>query len=108
MTPNEIIHASTLGANLFNVYPAGLLPPNYIKAIPAPLPDVYLIATGRITIQKIRSLIQAGCFAVKYDIIFEKDEYNHKSIHKKIKHEFQAINQELIGFEKRKERNEKS
>lgn len=64
MTPNEILHAYELGAQIVKVFPGGLLGADYIKAILAPLPHIPLMPDGGVTLDNAEELIRAGSSAL--------------------------------------------
>lgn len=64
MTPSEIFDAYQYGADAVKVFPAGVLGPEYIKAVRAPLSNIPLLAVGGINSQNISSFIKAGCIGV--------------------------------------------
>ncbi|MHA1958938.1 MAG: bifunctional 4-hydroxy-2-oxoglutarate aldolase/2-dehydro-3-deoxy-phosphogluconate aldolase [Candidatus Thorarchaeota archaeon] len=65
LTPTEIVHAYSLGADAVKVFPCGNLGgPDYIKAVRAPLPDIPLIPTGGVNLDTAGPLLDAGSFAL--------------------------------------------
>lgn len=63
-TPTEIERAWTLGATMVKVYPAGVLGPDYIRDVKAPLDDVKLLPTGGIGLDNIAAYRKAGADGV--------------------------------------------
>ena len=64
MTPNEILAAYELGADIVKVFPGGILGADYIKGILAPLPNIPLMPDGGVTLQNAEELILAGSSAL--------------------------------------------
>lgn len=64
MTPNEIVDAAGLGAAGVQVVPADALGMSYSRSLPRLLPDVPLIATGRLERFQAEMWLQAGADAV--------------------------------------------
>lgn len=63
-TPTEIEQAWTLGATMVKVYPAGVLGPDYIRDVKAPLADVKLLPTGGIGAENLSAFLKAGADGV--------------------------------------------
>jgi 2-dehydro-3-deoxyphosphogluconate aldolase/(4S)-4-hydroxy-2-oxoglutarate aldolase len=63
-TPTEILTAWECGADLVKVFPAGVGGPAYIRDVLAPLPQVLLVPTGRITPANAAEFINVGAVAV--------------------------------------------
>jgi len=63
-TPTEIDTAWQAGADVVKVFPATALGPNYMRAVLAPLPDVYLMPTGGINLGNMADYLNAGCVAL--------------------------------------------
>ncbi|WP_080055406.1 bifunctional 4-hydroxy-2-oxoglutarate aldolase/2-dehydro-3-deoxy-phosphogluconate aldolase [Spirosoma aerolatum] len=63
-TPTEIERAWMLGATMVKVYPAGMLGPEYIRDIKAPLDDVKLLPTGGVNLSTISDYRKAGADGV--------------------------------------------
>jgi 2-dehydro-3-deoxyphosphogluconate aldolase/(4S)-4-hydroxy-2-oxoglutarate aldolase len=64
LTPTEIITAQAHGAELVKVFPAGILGPEYLRQVLAPLPDARLVPTGGVTVDNAAQFIAAGAVAV--------------------------------------------
>lgn len=64
MTPTEIVAAAEAGAQLVKVFPAGVLGPEYIAQVHAPLRHTRLVPTGGVNVSNARAFIEAGAFAV--------------------------------------------
>jgi len=64
MTPSEILTAWEAGADMVKVFPAGILGPEYIKAVRGPLPQIPLVPTGGITAGNAGEFIKAGAAIV--------------------------------------------
>lgn len=64
LTPTEVWHAHSLGAEAVKVFPASLLGPSYLRDLAAPLPGVRLIPTGGVDLDDLEDFIAAGAFAV--------------------------------------------
>ena len=60
LTPSEIYKASTLGAAVVKVYPAGNLGASYIKDVKAPLDKVRMMPTGGITLDNMQNFLNVG------------------------------------------------
>lgn len=63
-TPTEIEQAWKLGATMVKVYPAGVLGPDYIRDVKAPLADVKLLPTGGIGAENLSAFLKAGADGV--------------------------------------------
>ncbi len=64
MTPTEIAQAHQYGADIVKLFPAGLLGPDYVKAVKAPLKHIPLMAVGNITLDNCAALRRAGAVGV--------------------------------------------
>jgi len=65
LTPTEVVHAWTLGADAVKVFPAGALGgASYLKALKAPLPQVEMIPTGGVSLKTAAEFIRAGAMAL--------------------------------------------
>lgn len=64
MTPTEAAAAVSFGADLVKIFPAGLLGPEYIKALQGPLCHIPLIAVGGISPENCSAFIRAGAAGV--------------------------------------------
>ncbi len=65
LTPTEIVHAWTLGADVVKVFPAGAVGgASYLKAIKGPLPAIKLIPTGGVSLDTAAAFLLAGAEAV--------------------------------------------
>ncbi len=65
LTPTEIVAAWQAGADAVKIFPANSVGgANYLKAIKAPLPQIELMPTGGVTLDKIGDFIRAGAIAV--------------------------------------------
>jgi len=63
-TPTEIAAAYACGADIVKVFPAGLLGPDYIKAVRGPMKHVPLMAVGGVDASNARAFLDAGCVGV--------------------------------------------
>jgi 2-dehydro-3-deoxyphosphogluconate aldolase/(4S)-4-hydroxy-2-oxoglutarate aldolase len=63
-TIRDIIEALESGADLIKVFPGETLDPTFIKAVRGPVPQASLVPTGGVSIENVRSWIQAGAAAV--------------------------------------------
>lgn len=65
LTPTEVFHAATAGADVVKVFPASALGgASYIQALKAPFPDVKLMPTGGVSLATIDAFLEAGAFAL--------------------------------------------
>ncbi|MEN3186535.1 MAG: bifunctional 4-hydroxy-2-oxoglutarate aldolase/2-dehydro-3-deoxy-phosphogluconate aldolase [Atribacterota bacterium] len=64
LTPSEILGAWEKGAEVVKVFPASSLGPQYIKELKGPFPHIKLCPTGGITLDNLRSFLQAGAVCV--------------------------------------------
>ena len=64
MTPTEMVRAMKVGASAVKVFPLGSLGIGYLKEVRAPLNHIPMIATGGVSLQNIRSVLEAGALAV--------------------------------------------
>ena len=59
-TPTEILAATTAGADLVKVFPAGQLGPGFFKDILGPMPHLKLTPTGGVDLKTAGEFIKAG------------------------------------------------
>lgn len=59
-TPTEIAAAHNMGADFVKVFPAGIMGPEYIKAVAAPLSQIRMLAVGGIEIGSMADYLKAG------------------------------------------------
>lgn len=65
LTPTEIFHAHTLGADMVKVFPvANVGGAAYLRAVRGPFPNIPLVPTGGVTLDNIREMFAAGAVAV--------------------------------------------
>ena len=64
LTPTEVMHVSTLGADAVKVFPASLGGPPYLRALRAPFPDVPFVPTGGVNAGNLGDWLDAGAIAV--------------------------------------------
>lgn len=65
LTPTEIRSAQSAGADLVKVFPADAVGgPAYVRAVRAPLPDIPLVPTGGVSIDRAADYLRAGARAV--------------------------------------------
>lgn len=64
MTPTEVAAAASYGADLVKLFPAGMLGPDYIKALKGPLNHIPLTAVGGISPENCAAFIRAGAVGV--------------------------------------------
>ena len=60
MTPSEASAAVRSGADFIKVFPCNVLPPEYIKAVCAPMADVKFLAVGGVTPDNLDAYMRAG------------------------------------------------
>jgi 2-dehydro-3-deoxyphosphogluconate aldolase/(4S)-4-hydroxy-2-oxoglutarate aldolase len=63
-TVREIIEAMESGADIIKVFPGETTGPAFVKAVKAALPQAALMPTGGVSLENVRSWIEAGCVAV--------------------------------------------
>ena len=63
-TPTEIVNAWHAGADFVNIFPCGFSGPDYIRSLLGPLPQIPMIATGRVNAKTAAEFIKAGAIAV--------------------------------------------
>lgn len=63
-TPSEILTAHEAGADAVKVFPAGVLGPEYIRAVRAPLSHIPLIAVGGVSAGNAAGFLRAGCIGL--------------------------------------------
>jgi 2-dehydro-3-deoxyphosphogluconate aldolase/(4S)-4-hydroxy-2-oxoglutarate aldolase len=63
-TPTEILTAWELGASAVKLFPAGTGGPRYLRDLRAPLPQIPLVPTGGVAIERIGDYLVAGAAAV--------------------------------------------
>ena len=59
-TPSEIHAAWEAGATMVKVFPAGMLGPEYIKQVKAPLNSIKLLPTGGVSLENMEAYLKAG------------------------------------------------
>lgn len=66
LTPNEIFHATRLGAALVKIFPGSIVGPEYVRAVLAPMPTVKIMVTGGVepTEENLRAWFAAGVSVV--------------------------------------------
>jgi len=65
LTPTEIVHAWSFGADIVKVFPADAMGgAPYLKALKGPLPHIKLVPTGGVTLKTAASFLDAGAEAV--------------------------------------------
>jgi 2-dehydro-3-deoxyphosphogluconate aldolase / (4S)-4-hydroxy-2-oxoglutarate aldolase len=65
LTPTEVVHAWSSGADFVKVFPAGALGgASYIKALKAPLPQIDIVPTGGVSLKTAADFIKAGASAL--------------------------------------------
>jgi len=64
LTPTEVQHAHTLGADVVKVFPASTVGMGYFRAIRAPMPHLKLMPTGGVTLTNAGDWLRAGACAV--------------------------------------------
>ncbi|WP_146493258.1 bifunctional 4-hydroxy-2-oxoglutarate aldolase/2-dehydro-3-deoxy-phosphogluconate aldolase [Vibrio cyclitrophicus] len=60
MTPTEAVQANEAGADFIKLFPGGLLGPEYLAALSAPLSDLKFIAVGGVDADNIPDFAKAG------------------------------------------------
>lgn len=61
MTPTEAVEAYDAGATYVKLFPAGILGPDYVKAVKAPLSHIPFLAVGGIGPDNIGDFMKVGC-----------------------------------------------
>ena len=64
LTPTEVAHAYSVGADIVKLFPAGVLGPDYINAIRAPLKHIPVTAVGSVNAANCASFFKAGCCGI--------------------------------------------
>jgi len=64
LTPNEILAAQEMGADMIKVFPARVFGPRYMRDVRAPLPQVKLVPTGGVNLDTAGDFIRNGAVAV--------------------------------------------
>ena len=65
LTPTEVVHAWSAGADFVKVFPAGAMGgASYIKALKAPLPQIELGPTGGVSLKTAADFNKAGASAL--------------------------------------------
>ncbi len=65
LTPTEVLTAWRAGADIVKVFPCDSMGgASYVKSLKAPLPDIPLLPTGGVTLENLRSFLNAGAHAV--------------------------------------------
>jgi 2-dehydro-3-deoxyphosphogluconate aldolase / (4S)-4-hydroxy-2-oxoglutarate aldolase len=63
-TPNELLHAHRLGADVIKLFPADTLGPSYVRGVLAPMPFLRIMPTGGVTPANAGEWLRAGAVAV--------------------------------------------
>lgn len=85
-TPTEVQTAHNYGADFVKLFPAGELPPSYLKAIKAPLSNIRIVAVGGISLDNIPAYLKAGAcgFGISSSIVdkklIAKEDYKELSL----------------------------
>ena len=61
LTPSEAVAAWNAGASYVKLFPIGVLGPEYVKAVMAPLSHIPFLAVGGIGPDNVADYIKAGC-----------------------------------------------
>lgn len=64
MTPTEAVQAMECGAHVVKIFPAGMLGPEYIRALCAPLKHIPFVAVGGIHERNAADFLRAGAIGV--------------------------------------------
>ena len=64
MSPEGVVHAMELGADILKLFPGEAFGPKMIKAIKGPLPQANIMPTGGVTVENVDQWIKAGAVAV--------------------------------------------
>ena len=60
MTPSDVSLCLSYGFGLLKLFPAGDLPPNYIKSLKGPFDGTDYVAVGGVTRENLRAFLDAG------------------------------------------------
>jgi 2-dehydro-3-deoxyphosphogluconate aldolase/(4S)-4-hydroxy-2-oxoglutarate aldolase len=63
-TPNEIMTAWEMGAQVVKIFPAGSVGPRYIKELKGPLPQIEMMPVGGVNLDNAAEFIRAGAVAL--------------------------------------------
>jgi 2-dehydro-3-deoxyphosphogluconate aldolase/(4S)-4-hydroxy-2-oxoglutarate aldolase len=64
MTVTEMIKAMEAGCDIIKLFPANAVGPDYIKTIKGPLPNVNIMPTGGIALERVNAWITSGAVAL--------------------------------------------
>lgn len=64
LTPSEVMASHQQGSHAVKIFPASLGGPDYLKALRAPFPNVFLMPTGGVTTDNLGRWFAAGAKAV--------------------------------------------
>jgi 2-dehydro-3-deoxyphosphogluconate aldolase/(4S)-4-hydroxy-2-oxoglutarate aldolase len=78
MTPSEVLSAHKAGADMVKVFPASILGAAYIKSLKGPFPDIRLMPTGGVTVERVQGYFQAGASALGVGSELFKKEWMEK------------------------------
>ena len=96
ITPSEVIAAYSYGAHIVKLFPAGLLGPDYVKALRSPLSYIPLSAVGGINESNVSYFFEAGvcCVGIGGNLVSKKaiQEKNFNQISQKANAFLKAIN----------------
>jgi len=60
LTPSEIVSSYKIGASFVKLFPGGLLGPQYIKAVRAPISHIPIMVVGGVGLENIREFLHCG------------------------------------------------
>jgi 2-dehydro-3-deoxyphosphogluconate aldolase/(4S)-4-hydroxy-2-oxoglutarate aldolase len=76
-TPNEVLNAWTLGADIIKIFPARAVGPKYFSDLKGPYPYLKMMPTGGVLIDNAVDYIRAGACAVSIgNDVLDKDAIN--------------------------------
>ncbi|MBN2021174.1 MAG: hypothetical protein JW809_00125 [Pirellulales bacterium] len=66
MTPNEIMEAVRLGADVIKIFPADCVGPTFFSSVLGPLPGLCLMAAGGMTLENVGDYVTHGADVVTF------------------------------------------
>ncbi len=64
LTPTEITHAWSLGADVVKLFPGRVATPDYFRDLKGPFPQIKMLPTGNVDLDSAPKYIKAGAIAV--------------------------------------------
>lgn len=63
-TPTEVLAAHEAGADMVKIFPANSLGPGFLRALAGPFPNIPLVPTGGVDVDKVADYVRAGAVMI--------------------------------------------